>query len=96
MDARDVKGRWRTVLGQNGPRQARRALGEGERAVRMHQTQDMIPKERPDAQGAEEAWGGGGASGCGCYTSRVKVVFADVHPGAWNTGSMTTGVRPSG
>jgi len=45
------------VVGQNGPQQARRALRDGERAIGMHQTQDMIPKERPDGQGAEDAWG---------------------------------------
>ena len=38
---------------------------------------DMIRKEHPDGQGAEDAWGGGGSSGCGRYASGVKVVFAD-------------------
>jgi len=76
-DAVDEKVRWRTVVGQNGRRQAGRALGEGERAVRMHQTQDMIRKEHPDGQGAEDTWGGGGSSGRGRYASGVKVVFAD-------------------
>jgi len=53
-------------------------LGEGERAVGMQQTQDMICKERPDGQGAEDTGGGGGSSGCGRYASGVKLVFADV------------------
>jgi len=44
----------------------------------MHQTQDMIRKERPDGQGAEDAWGGGGSSGQGPYDPGVKVVFADL------------------
>ena len=66
------------MVTRNGPRQARRALGEGERAIGMHQTQDMIRKERPDGQGAEDASGGGGLSGRGRYVSQVKVVFADV------------------
>ena len=58
-------------MGENGPRQACRALGDGERAIGMHQMQDMICKERPDGQGAENARGG-------AALSRVKVVFADV------------------
>ena len=66
------------MVGRNGPRQARRALGEGERAVGMHQTQDMIHRERLNGQGAEAAWGGGGSSARGLYSSGVKVVFADV------------------
>jgi len=66
------------VVGQNGPRQARRALGKGERAVEMHQTQDLICKERLDGQGTEDPWGGGGSSGRGRYPSEVKVVFADM------------------
>jgi len=72
-DAGDEKVWWPTVVGRNGPRQARRAHGEGEleRAVGMHQTQDMIRKERLDGKGAEDAWGPGGSSG-------VNVVFADV------------------
>jgi len=37
----------------------------------MHQMQDMICKERPDGQGAENAWDG-------ATLSTVKVVFADV------------------
>jgi len=36
-------------------RDKHRVLGEGEKAVGMHQTQDMIRKERPDGQGAEDA-----------------------------------------
>jgi len=78
-DAGDEKVKWWTVVGQNGPGQACRALGEGERAVRMHKKQDMIRKERPDRQGAEDAWGGGGSSRRGRYASTVKVVFADAH-----------------
>ena len=66
------------MVGRNGPRQARQALGEGARAVGMHQTQDMIRKERPDSQDAEDACGGGGSAGHGCYASGVKVVFADL------------------
>jgi len=62
-DAGDEKVRWRMVVGRNGAREARRALGEGERAFGMHQTQDMIRKERPAGQGTEDAWGGGGSSG---------------------------------
>jgi len=58
------------VVGRNGLRQARRGLGEEERAVGIHQMQDMICKECSDSQGAEDAWGGDGSSG-------VKVVFAD-------------------
>jgi len=54
-DAGDEKLRWQTVVGRNGPQQARRVLGEGQRAVGMHQTQDMIGKECPDGQGAEDA-----------------------------------------
>ena len=65
------------MVGRNGLRQARRALGEGERPVGMHQTQDIIRKERPDGQGAEDAWGGDGSSAHRRYASRVKVVFAD-------------------
>ena len=38
------------MVGQNGPRQARRVLDQGERAIRMHQTQDMIRKESPDGR----------------------------------------------
>jgi len=45
----------------------------------MHQTQDIIHKERPDGQGAEDTWGGGGSSGHGRYAPEVKVVFADEH-----------------
>jgi len=63
---------------RNGLGQAHRALGEGERAVGMHQTQDMIHKECPDGQGAEDTWGGGGSSEHGRYASGVKVVFPDV------------------
>jgi len=40
----------------------------------------MIRKERLDGHGAEDAWGGGSSSGRGRYTSREKVVFADVLP----------------
>ena len=68
------------MVGRNGPPQAHRALGEGERGVRMHQTQDMIRKERPDSQGAENPWGGGGSSGRERYVSGVKVAFADGGP----------------
>jgi len=76
-DAGDEKITWWTVVGRNGPRPACRAFGEGERAVGMHQTQDMIRKEGPDGQGAENAWGGGGSSGCRHYASGVKGVFAN-------------------
>ena len=68
------------MVGQDGRRQAYRALGEGENAVGRHQTQDMIRKEPPDGQGASDAWGGGGSSGFGRYTSGVKSVFADEEP----------------
>jgi len=64
-------------VGQNGPRQAGRVLGEGERAVGIHQTQDMIRKECRDGQGAEDGWGRGGSSRSGGYASGVKVFFAD-------------------
>jgi len=77
LDAGDEKVRWRIVVGHNGPRQVRRVLGEGERAGGMHQTEDMIRKEQPDGQGAEQAWGAGGTSGRGRYVSGVRVVFAD-------------------
>jgi len=77
-DARDEKVRWRTVVGPNGQRQAFRALGEGERAVGMHETQDMTHTKCPDGQGAEDARGGGASSTHGRYASGVKVVFADV------------------
>ena len=65
------------MVGQNGPRRVHRALAEGERAIVMHQTQDMIRKERLDGQGAEDAWARGASSGHGRYASRVKVVSAD-------------------
>jgi len=65
------------VVEQNRPRQARRGLGEGERAVGMHQMQDIIRKERPDGQDAEDAWCGGGFSGRGRSASGVKVAFAN-------------------
>jgi len=65
------------VVGQNGPRQTHRVLGEGRRAIGMHETQGMIHEERPDGEGAEDAWGGGASSGHGRYASRVKVIFAD-------------------
>jgi len=71
------KVRWWTVVRRNGPPQARRALGEGEMAVGMHQTQDMIRKEHPAGQGTEDAWGGAGSSRRGRYASGVKVVFTD-------------------
>jgi len=64
------------VVAQNRPGQARRALGEGS-AVGIHQMQDMVRKECPDGQGAEDAWRGGGSSGRGRYASGVQVVFAD-------------------
>jgi len=74
------------VVGRIGPQQVRRALGEGGSPVRMHQMQDMIRKERPDGQGAEDAWGRGGWSRRRCYASRVKVVFADA-PSAISTSA---------
>jgi len=77
-DAGDERLRLRTVLGRNGPQQARKAVGEGERAGRMHQTQDMIGKEHPDGRGAEDSWGDDSSSGQGRYASRVSVVFADI------------------
>ena len=64
--------RWPTVVGQNGLRQARRGLGDGETAVGMHLTEDMIHKERQDGQAGGNAWGGDGSSGGGRYTSGVK------------------------
>jgi len=57
------------VVGRKGPPQARRALGEGDRAVGMHQTQDMIHKKRPDGPGAKDTWGGDGFSGRWRYAS---------------------------
>jgi len=77
LDTGDEKVRCRKVVGQNGRQQERRALGEEEWAVGMHQTQDMIRKEPLECEGAEDPRGGRASSGHGRYASGVKVVFAD-------------------
>ena len=64
--------------GRNWPPEAPLPLREIERAIAMQQPQDMIRKERPGVQGAEEAWGGCGSSGHGRHVSGVKVFFAAV------------------
>jgi len=63
--------------GTEWARQAHQALGKGERVVGIHQTPDMIRKERPEGHSAEDAWGGCDSPRRGRYASGVKVVFAD-------------------
>jgi len=66
------------MVGQHGPGEARRAFGEGARAIGLHEMQHMIGKERPDGQAEENTWGGGGSSRRECHVSGVKLVFPDV------------------